>query len=927
MNHVSVPKGLHFPAYSVSGKYIMYQTTIFRRLRSFPGKWKTISGEVMKGMALLFICLMVFMPAFAQVPDFEWAKSMGGTGNDQSIGMVVDAAGNIYITGFLAHAGGDFNPGGTGGALTSAGSSDAYIAKYDPQGNYLWGKSMGGSGADRSTGIAVDAAGNVYITGYISVSGGDFNPGGTGGSLTSAGNNDIFIAKYAPNGNYLWAKSMGGTGNEAANGIAVDAAGNIYIAGYLAVAGGDFNPGGTGGVVTATGAGDEVFLAKYDLNGNYLWAKSMGGAARDVATGVAVDASGNVYITGSTYGGNFNPGGTGGTLTVAGGEDWFLAKYAPNGDYLWGKTMGGTSGVSEAANGVAVDATGNVYVTGYIAVGAADFNPGGTGGALTAVGTNSVVVAKYAPNGNYLWAKSLGGTGIDRGTGVAADAAGNVYITGQLSATGGDFNPGGPGGALTSAGGNDVFIAKYALNGDYIWAKSMGGTGNDIPNRVVVDAAANVYITGYIPAAGADFNPGGTGGALTSAGNNDVFLLKLSQGGGCMPTASVITETACNSFTFKGTAITASGIYYDTLTNTAGCDSVVTLNLTVNTTSAYTENMTICSNELPYTWNGKVVQQGGAAVETYTTQNSGGCDSVVTLNLTVNATSAYTENLTICSNELPYTWNGKVVQQGGAAVETYTTPNSAGCDSVVTLNLIVNPATDSTVEITICSDDLPYTWNGQTLMQGGSAVATYTTTNSTGCDSTVTLNLTVEQTTVPQVIVIATPDYKVAPDTPVTFAAWVSNAGTSPAIVWRKNGAQVGTGGISYTDNNLQNGDIITCTVYSTFACSRPDSVVSEPIVMEISTGIARVHAVGSDLRMYPNPNNGSFTIEGTLPGNSASVDMISLTGQVVYHSMKMPVRNGQLKAQVTHQLAPGIYLLRVASEGMTHTLRFTVTQ
>ncbi len=403
----------------------------------------------------------------------------------------------------------------------------------------------------------------------------------------------------------------------------------------------------------------------------------------------------------------------------------------------------------------------------------------------------------------------------------------------------------------------------------------------------------------------------------------------------CVSSSDTLKETICDNqlpYIWNGITVPAGGtaVARDTFTNAAGCDSILTLDLIVNQTSSTDDNLVICSNELPYTWNGIMVTGGGAAVARDTFVNAAGCDSIVTLNLTVNQTSAYTESVVICSNELPYTWNGNTVIQGGPAAAVYTTLNSLGCDSVITLDLTVSPASETTVGLTICTDQLPFVWHGTSLTQGGVAVATHKEQNSLGCDSTVTLNLTVEQVVVPEVYITATPGHEISPGRSVTFASWVTNSGVNPTIIWRKNGEQVGTSNIAYTDNDLQDGDSITCTVYSSIFCARPDSVVSKPIIIAVTnvTGITGIDAAGSKLRLYPNPNNGMFIIEGTVSGENASVEIIDQTGRVVCRYADVSAPAGKLHLQAAPKDLPaGIYFVRINSDRQVQTLRFVTVK
>jgi gliding motility-associated-like protein len=253
------------------------------------------------------------------------------------------------------------------------------------------------------------------------------------------------------------------------------------------------------------------------------------------------------------------------------------------------------------------------------------------------------------------------------------------------------------------------------------------------------------------------------GVAVNTGGNNAATFTTASLVTGCDSTTTlnltvnpVLTATKhttiCPSqlpYTWNNIIVNAGGpnaATYTTASLVTGCDSITTLNLTVNPVLTATANRTICISQLPYTWNGQTIATGGTAVATFTTASTvSGCDSITTLNLTVNPLISTTKTISICISQLPYTWNGQTLTAGGTGVATYTTPSLVtGCDSTTTLNLTVNPLITATKNQIICANQLPYTWNGITVTAGGTAVATYTTPSLvTGCDSTTTLNLTV----------------------------------------------------------------------------------------------------------------------------------------------------------------------------------------
>jgi len=209
--------------------------------------------------------------------------------------------------------------------MTSVGSRDIFIAKYDNNGNYFWAKSIGGTVLDESFIIALDGYGNLYITGYFNATS-DFDPGVGVANLVPVGSRDILFAKYDNNGNYLWAKNIGSTLDDFGYSLAVDAVGNVYITGEFQGTA-DFDPG-TGTANLTTNGSYDIYIAKYDNNGNYLWANKIGGTSSDAGNSITIDGSGNIYITGGFYGTtDFDPGAGTANLTSSGVSDIFFAKY------------------------------------------------------------------------------------------------------------------------------------------------------------------------------------------------------------------------------------------------------------------------------------------------------------------------------------------------------------------------------------------------------------------------------------------------------------------------------------------------------------------------------------------------------------------------------------------------------------------------
>jgi PKD repeat protein len=422
-----------------------------------------------------------------------WMQHFGDAGYDEARAVAIDRSGNVVVTGLNS---GTIDLGG------KTCSATIFVAKYTPAGDLLWAQCVGGAGGGSGRGLAVDPRGNVIVTGYFRGTV-DF---GTG-PLTSAGGYDEFLAKYSPEGAPLWARSFGSSGasalpTEGGLSVATDAGGNVVVTGLFE----DTVDFGTGPLTSA--GGTDIFVARYSAAGDPLWAKRFGGPYGDQGNGVAIDARGNVVVTG-TYLTTVDFGG--GPLASA-GYDGFVATFSAAGDPLWSQHFGGL--LADAGNAVAVDASGNVLVTGVF-MNTVDF---GTGPLISA-GGNDIFLVKYSAAGVPLWARRFGGASMnDSGNALATDASGNVVLAGSFARTV-DFGTG----PLTGAGGTDPFVALFSPDGTTRWAQRFGGTSIDEGRGVAVDAAGSVVLWGVFIGT-VDFG----GGPVTSVGGSDLFLVRLT---------------------------------------------------------------------------------------------------------------------------------------------------------------------------------------------------------------------------------------------------------------------------------------------------------------------------------------------------------------------------------------------------------------
>ncbi|MCX6258297.1 MAG: T9SS type A sorting domain-containing protein [Bacteroidia bacterium] len=434
----------------------------------------------------------------AQTSNWLWAKSTGSISNEYSNATCTDLKGNVYITGTFQGTAITF------GSYTlnnkNAGTLDIFVVKYDANGNVLWAKSGGGNNYDYAYGICTDANDNVYIEGYFESPSILFDMI----TLNNFGSQDVFLVKYDSVGNVQWAKNginhngassigwgicsdalsnvyifvscsssiifdqytlsqgafivkynkngniilvkkiaSGLVANGREQSICTDISGNIYITGgfqNLAIFGND----------TLSGSWVNIFIAKYDAYGNYLWAK--GPSGESIGSSVSADANGNIYLTGY-----FGTSVAFGSDTLAGlpfsSSTIFVAKYDSNGNALWGRSPGGTN--SDFGQSICTDLSGNIFVTGYFT--SPYLNFGGIPVINNNVGNNDIFIAEYDANGNALFAQSIG-EGSEYGMGVCADRGNNIYLTGYF----GNYTLNFGSNTLINNGSYDTFLAKLS---------------------------------------------------------------------------------------------------------------------------------------------------------------------------------------------------------------------------------------------------------------------------------------------------------------------------------------------------------------------------------------------------------------------------------------------------------------------------------
>ena len=386
----------------------------------------------------------LFLVKYDLAGNVSWAKSVGGSGSDFARSVAIDKTGNIYIAGGFTSTSVAF---GTIITLTNPGSTgthDIFVAKYDPDGNVIWAKSIGGNLDDKANCIATDSEGDVCVIGWF---GSKYMLLGNDSLKNQSmyGSGDVFVIKLNSAGEPLWWRTATGYSEDYGYGIATDHNNNIYITGGSSSPEIDFN-----GVKIANPGYEKMYIAKYSPKGDLLFAQSVGGSNNAEGTGITADNKGNVYITGK-FSSSITLEAT--TLTNAGAFDVYIAKYNSDGALQWATSAGGIA--DERGNSIITDEQGNAYITGWYSSTKITFgktyldNPGDKG-------TTHMFVAKYSPDGVPLWSESAKGKSDDWGNGITLDKAGNVYVTGGFDGIEMNFSTT----KFRNPQGNDFYITK-----------------------------------------------------------------------------------------------------------------------------------------------------------------------------------------------------------------------------------------------------------------------------------------------------------------------------------------------------------------------------------------------------------------------------------------------------------------------------------
>ncbi len=820
-------------------------------------------------MTRIFIalnCIFLTINGYAQLPSFKWVKNISGTNLETANTISLDSKGNIYTIGNFRGTP-DFDPGPDTFNLTPSGASstaDMYVTKLDSSGNFIWTVAIGGTQYQSGKSIVVDVTGNIYVIGDFRGTT-DFNPGTPTYNLISKGGDDFFLLKLDSTGKFIWAKSFGDYSDDHASDIILDSVGNVHVVGGFTGTV-DFDPGSS--TFKLTSAKKAIYVLKLKASGNFFWAKKLGGGNSDVGIGVTLDGNNNIYTCGAySDSGDFDPGSGVFNLTSAGNSDIFISKLDSNGNFVMAISIGGAG--SEASKRIRIDASGNIYHMGSFSS-TLDLDPGIGTFNLTTAGQSDTYISKLNALGNFIWAVKFGGASLDEVQDMELDKDDNIYTIGQFYLTS-DFDPGKDTFNLKNIGGADIFISKLDSSGDFKWARSFGSKLSDFSYGLALDPRNNIFSAGSY-AGTVDFNQNGGIYNVLCKGVSDVFVHKMAQGL-CYQTDASISIQACNNYTSPSGKYlwSVSNTYHDTIQNFLGCDSLITLVLTIRKSSTRTISQVACDS---FVLNGITYTQTGSHKQVLT--NVHGCDSTITFNLTIKKSTTGVLNQTACDSLVIH---GKTYRQSG----TYDIllVNKAGCDSMLKLNLTLKKSTSSILTKSACKS---YTINAQTYSKSG--VYVQHLTNVAGCDSSLNLTLTIDTLSVKVLLIGHT---LIARDSGAVYQWLDCNDNNKPIP---------GMTAQSFTPT--ANGNYAVILTQGT--CSDTSTCMQVNV-----SGISDNQFTGQ-FSVFPNPANGVFNIVLSNPTNSTIIEVYNSLGQLVY-------REKSSEAMNTIDLrnnAQGLYVVKV---------------
>jgi hypothetical protein len=839
----------------------------------------------MTGLKTHLIIAFTFLitPLTTNAQTFQWAKDIVSEGFDESFDLATDPEGNTYVAGMIEFDT-DF---GNNVILHSAGIHDIFLAKYNPSGVLVWAKRAGGKGGDKIQSITLDGNGHIYVTG-------EFEDTCYWESIMKTTNgpdgvNNMFVAKYDTSGTVIWVRNINVAGplQTRGYGVTCDLQGNVYACGGTK---GDtyYN-----GILLFSTAGDyDGTIVKFDMNGNFCWARRLGGTDSDKAYGIASDNNGSIYVTGYTVGTvDFS---SSLTLNGRGHTDIFLAKYDTAGTLQWAKLAGDTG--FDRGWDVTINVNNEILITG-------EFQTGYFGPNIAhSRGNEDMFLASYNSNGDNNWVISCGGEEDDIGRGVSHDTAGNIYVIGDFASFG-VFSPD----TITSNGYSDFFLASYKSDGTALnWIRSAGGLGNDRGRGVGSDLTGNISVCGEFYDSIRFDNSNLIGDTLL-----DIFVSKVIQGNFCITQVSVTAENTCHGLC-NGVAVatvTGQGPFIYNWSTTPAQSGITASGLCQGTYSITTTDAIGCTSTALFT-----ISDPPLLIPAVTFINAS-CAGLCNGEATVTATG---------QGPFTYTWQTSPIQSDSIATGlcqgTYSAivTDVAGCTSTIQVSLTDPPILSPTTFLTnsscagFCDGSItasangqgPFTYNWLTIPPQSDSTITAL------CQGTYSVIITdVAGCTATSSAVLIDP-LPIQINSAITHASCIGcydgvidvqvSGGTGTyQFLWSNGNTTEDLQSINAGNYNVCITDINNCLRCDTFTVLEPTSHVSDlntPFIFSV----------------FPNPFSTTATIRLNNPtGETTNFFLFNTNGQVVYQS-EFTGNEFQLSAK---DFVHGVYFIRLSNK------------